>query len=872
MTAPRSTPDATRRLGDAAGFGATVAVFAAVPVVLVAWVGNPLPHGWTRADLVSAHGLFDLLALVAWAAWAASATSLARAVARRVRTRDVSGASRPFDRIAARIAVVLLGVSSALGASAPGAGASAVRTYPGAAPVHRPRTPRGARSAGDLPGRPAAWRVADGSARAAGGRALAAGDRSSKTAHLGTRGPEAPELALLGIGAIVAALVARRARRARRLQSLVRAEGASSPPPSARTADLAALVAPFEAAPVLERTEMAMCQLRAAALGTDHAPLPAPLWVRAGADGVEVGLAAPPSWSPAGWRRTARPSLLLPARAAAPAATSGVAVGGQDPWCPVLLPLGEDTHGTWLLPLGAGSCLAVVGPSARALFVAMRASATRWAWHEDLAVTDDPSEAAAAAPTALVARGAEQPATRVLFVGDPRRLDPDTRRACAVLTPLPLSRADLTVFVDSRAATVHPFGLAVRPHLMDVTWASALEELDSAGPSGARAGQRASGGAREGGDPRTRTGPARASGEEPAGLRWDDADDADDGALGLGGAASSADEPDEGRAPPGDATRPLVHRPPGAVVLDVRALATTDPTFEETHGVDDREVRSERPAWGEPGPVDVRLLSAVPSIEGLHAPLPPKRARRAVELVAYLAAHGPDPVTGDRLRTRVLGTADTDAAAKTLFNVAGAARRALGAGPDGTPLFPHASRAGHYRLSPLVTLDALRMESMLRAGLSDPDPARAARLLREGLALVRGEPLGGVLTGYGWWRAEGHERRVADAVVDGACALVRAAIREDRLDLARWAVDRARAVEQYSEALSRVAMELAAAHGDVRRLHAEWLECRRQVDEVDPGGSPSEPTERLYARLRAQLSSDAHAVRGGGCDVTGVLV
>jgi hypothetical protein len=42
----------------------------------------------------------------------------------------------------------------------------------------------------------------------------------------------------------------------------------------------------------------------------------------------------------------------------------------------------------------------------------------------------------------------------------------------------------------------------------------------------------------------------------------------------------------------------------------------------------------------------------------------PNRARRAVELVAYLALHLPDVITSDRLRTPVLGSSDSDAASK----------------------------------------------------------------------------------------------------------------------------------------------------------------------------------------------------------------
>ena len=124
------------------------------------------------------------------------------------------------------------------------------------------------------------------------------------------------------------------------------------------------------------------------------------------------------------------------------------------------------------------------------------------------------------------------------------------------------------------------------------------------------------------------------------------------------------------------------------------------------------------------GHVEVKLLSSMPWIEGLPNPLPPKRARRVVELLAYLAIHQPDPVSGDRLRTRVLGTPDADAAAKTLFNTVGAARQALGLDPAGSPYLPNASRHGHYRLSALVGVDVVRALNLFELARRTESPKR----------------------------------------------------------------------------------------------------------------------------------------------------
>jgi len=254
-----------------------------------------------------------------------------------------------------------------------------------------------------------------------------------------------------------------------------------------------------------------------------------------------------------------------------------------------------------------------------------------------------------------------------------------------------------------------------------------------------------------------------------------------------------------------------------------------------------------------PGSVDVRLLTLTPRLQGLCEELPPNRARRAVELVAYLALHHPDGITGDRLRTRVLGSSDADAASKTLFNTAYAARRAMGVDHRGDPLFPAGTRNGLYQVSPQVTVDVLRAIALVAEGRSQTEPAVAVAHYRAALDLVEGEPLANALAGYTWWEAEGHGGRIAAALVDAACSMATLAADAGQFDLARWGLEQARLVEPYSEALSRAAMQLAAAEGDADRLRLEWRDCQRRVDALDPGSSPSTRTESLYGELSRRV-------------------
>ena len=364
-------------------------------------------------------------------------------------------------------------------------------------------------------------------------------------------------------------------------------------------------------------------------------------------------------------------------------------------------------------------------------------------------------------------------ARHLVFCGDPHALSPDVAARCAVVSLAPAAASGLSVLVDRQAATVHPLGRVLRPHLQSAQTARALEEL-------------------------------------------------------------VADTGDERLAPTRSSTTAAGSSAPGAA------------TPRASCGV----------GSGAPGRVDVRLLTPSPRLDGLAEELPTNRARRAVELVAYLALHQPDVVNSDRLRTRVLGSADADAAAKTLFNTAHAARRAMGADAHGELLFPAAGRDGLYRLSPEVTVDVERAAALAGEGSrhAGTQPDMALACLRAALDLVEGEPLANALTGYSWWEAEGHGGRTAAVLVEAACTMATLAAERGHFELARWGLAQARLVAPYSEALSRAAMRTAGAEGDAERLRAEWRECQRLIDALDPGSTPSQRTESLFGELNRALA------------------
>ena len=465
---------------------------------------------------------------------------------------------------------------------------------------------------------------------------------------------------------------------------------------------------------------------------------------------------------------------------------------GARPFLPIVLPIGEDQDGTWMVPLTRGGCLPLVGEASDDLWRAARRVQEAWAWADLVVVTEDPLVVAREVGL-LDEDDRSGDNLQVLFFGDPASLTDAQRMRVTIVTASVADPSDVTVLVDRNAASIHPLGRTVLPHLMRPDTSASVDQLVAFPPHG-----------------------------EPA-------------------------------RPPGGSADLLL--PPSRDMRHAGHAAAAPLTPPEDHDAG----RRASPTGGvpismpDPGTVMVRLLTPTPRLEGLHEEIAPNRARRATELVAYLALHADGEVTSDRLRTRVLGSSDADAASKTLFNIAAAARRAMGTDAEGRLLFPSGTRAGIYRVSDGVTVDVHLAASIAAEGSATEDPDEAMALLRAALSLVEGEPLVNVLSGYGWWEAEGHGARVAAVLVNAASDLAALAVEAGYFDLAQWGLGQARLVDPYSESLSRVAMQVAAAAGDADRLRREWRECRRRIDELDPGSSPSPRTERLYGELAQRV-------------------
>lgn len=248
----------------------------------------------------------------------------------------------------------------------------------------------------------------------------------------------------------------------------------------------------------------------------------------------------------------------------------------------------------------------------------------------------------------------------------------------------------------------------------------------------------------------------------------------------------------------------------------------------------------------------VRLLCVEPRVDGVQTPIEPKRVRRATELLAYLSLHHPDPITSDRLRSRVLGTSEKDAASKTLFNVASAARHALGT-RDGEPLLPRATRSGLYRSGEYLTSDISLLESSFVLGGQADDPEFALAHYRAGFELIESEPMATVLLGYEWFDAEGHRGRLETLLEHAVTSFLPLALEQGFVELAAFGLERAQLVVPYSELFAEFAMEIAAARGDRPGVAKAFERIVQLVDELDPGSWPRSEVERRYKEIVASL-------------------
>ena len=239
------------------------------------------------------------------------------------------------------------------------------------------------------------------------------------------------------------------------------------------------------------------------------------------------------------------------------------------------------------------------------------------------------------------------------------------------------------------------------------------------------------------------------------------------------------------------------------------------------------------PRFGILGPLQV-------TDAGSHSvPLGGPRAR---ELLALLLLNPNRPLSSEHLVTAMWGESPSDGAATTLRTHVAAVRRVLASAGAGDTL---GTRAGGY----LLALDPADLDAEVFAGLVDRgqealgigDPAHAAALLDEALALWRGD----VLTDLG-------PPDFADATV--------ARLGELRVVAEETAMTAALALGQHREVVGRL-QELVAAHPFHERLSGQlMLALYRSGRQVDALAAYAETKQRLGDELGLDPSPDLQAL------------
>ncbi|MCX6513010.1 MAG: hypothetical protein NT160_08165, partial [Actinobacteria bacterium] len=258
----------------------------------------------------------------------------------------------------------------------------------------------------------------------------------------------------------------------------------------------------------------------------------------------------------------------------------------------------------------------------------------------------------------------------------------------------------------------------------------------------------------------------------------------------------------------------------------------------------------------------VRLLTRVPQVEGLSEDLPAERSRKAIELLAYLTIHQGSAVPADRLRARIFGQRDGDGSAKTLANMAALLRRALGVSKDGSARLPSASAYSGYQVFD-VDSDYHRFITLCSEAEFVQDSQTRIALHREALNMIEDEPFALSPSGYQWWESEGHGAHIGMLAVAAAWSMVDDAQSLGGIELAHWAIERARLLSSHSESLWRAKMVLAGIALDHDGLLQAWEGCNMLATSLEEGALPSAAAEQTMQRVSERIKQIREASGSG---------
>jgi hypothetical protein len=220
----------------------------------------------------------------------------------------------------------------------------------------------------------------------------------------------------------------------------------------------------------------------------------------------------------------------------------------------------------------------------------------------------------------------------------------------------------------------------------------------------------------------------------------------------------------------------------------------------------------------------------------------PDLGRRELILTVLLACRR-GPVAGSTAQDALWGGKAVEA--KTVWNVIGATRQALGDLPDGTPVMPSADRSwSTLCVAAGVITDVTVLRSLVERAHQAPS-SEAIELLREGLALVDGQPFDAA--GYDWAHRDQDVAEASALIEHAAVQLVDLALDSGLVDVARDAIFRGLRGLPGNEELYRCRMRVEHHSGNLAGVSAAYEELVTYLADLETEPSPS--TAALYHEL-----------------------
>ena len=245
---------------------------------------------------------------------------------------------------------------------------------------------------------------------------------------------------------------------------------------------------------------------------------------------------------------------------------------------------------------------------------------------------------------------------------------------------------------------------------------------------------------------------------------------------------------------------------------------------------------NERPADAErAAPKMVVKVLGVPCV-----PDRPNLGHREVVITTILACRG-GAVAGSYVQDAVWEGSPVEQ--KTVWNIFGSTRTALGKFPDGTRVML-TSENRRLQLDPGVTTDL----ALLRSAVQDAQTASSAeaiRLLGGALDMVDGQPFDDA--GYDWAYSEQLVSEANSLIIAAACQLTPLALAADLVDVARNAVRRALRAVPGDEDLYGCRLRIDGHSGNLTGVRSAYAELVTALKSID--AKPSDETVALYTKI-----------------------